>query len=61
LLKVQVTDSARGLTVHAQLGTLRKTPLRDAEEAAHLVLLSRREIEANEFQFAQKMKSGLFP
>jgi AcrR family transcriptional regulator len=39
---VQVTDFARGLTMRAQLGTPRKTLLRDAEEAADLVLLSRR-------------------
>ena len=37
----QVTDLARGLTMRAQLGTPRKTLLRDAEEAADLVLLSR--------------------
>jgi AcrR family transcriptional regulator len=39
----QVTDFARGLTMRAQLGTPRKTLLRDVEEAADLVLLSRRE------------------
>ena len=39
---IQVTDFARGLTMRAQLGTPRKTLLRDAEEAADLVLLSRR-------------------
>jgi AcrR family transcriptional regulator len=38
---IQVTDIARGLTMRAQLGTPRKTLLRDAEEAADLVLLSR--------------------
>ena len=38
----QVTDFARGLTMRAQLGTPRKTLLRDAEEAADLLLLSRR-------------------
>ena len=37
----QVTDLARGLTMRAQLGTPRKTLLRDAEEAADLVLLPR--------------------
>ena len=35
-------DFARGLTKRAQIGTPRKTLLRDAEEAADLVLLSRR-------------------
>ena len=39
---IQVTDFARGLTMRAQMGTPRKTLLRDAEEAADLVLLSRR-------------------
>jgi hypothetical protein len=38
---IQVTDFARGLTMRAQLGTPRKTLLRDAQEAADLVLLSR--------------------
>src|ERR1700748_95106 len=38
----QVTDLARGLTMRAQMGTPRKTLLRDAEEAADLVLMSRR-------------------
>ncbi len=36
---IQVTDLARGLTMRAQMGTPRKTLLRDAEEAAALVLL----------------------
>jgi AcrR family transcriptional regulator len=35
----QVTDLARGLTMRALIGTPRKTLLRDAEEAAILVLL----------------------
>ncbi len=35
----QVTDLARGLTMRAQMGTPRKTLLKDAEEAADLVLL----------------------
>ena len=39
---IQVTDFARGLTMRAQIGTPRKTLLKDAEEAADLVLLSRR-------------------
>ena len=39
---IQLTDFARGLTMRAQLGTPRKTLLRDAKEAADLVLLSRR-------------------
>lgn len=38
----QVTDLARGLTMRAQLGAPRKTLLKDAEEAADLVLQSRR-------------------
>ncbi len=38
---VQVTDFARGLTMRAQIGTPRKTLLRDAEEAADLLLLPR--------------------
>ena len=37
----QVIDLARGLTMRAQIGTPRKALLRDAEEAADLVLLSR--------------------
>ena len=36
---IQVTDFARGLTMRAQIGTPRRTLLRDAEEAAGLVLL----------------------
>jgi AcrR family transcriptional regulator len=38
----QVTDFARGLTMRALIGTPRKTLLKDAEEAADLVLLPRR-------------------
>jgi hypothetical protein len=38
----QVTDLARGLTMRAHLGTPRKMLLKDAEEAADLVLLARR-------------------
>ena len=38
---MQVTDFARGLTMRARIGTPRKTLLRDAEEAADLVLLPR--------------------
>jgi AcrR family transcriptional regulator len=37
----QVIDLARGLTMRALMGTPRKTLLKDAEEAADLVLLSR--------------------
>ena len=37
----QVTDLARGLTMRAQLGLPRKTLLKDAEEAADLVLQPR--------------------
>ena len=39
----QLTDFARGLTMRATVGTPRKTLLRDAEEAADLVLLPRPE------------------
>jgi AcrR family transcriptional regulator len=39
---IQVTDFARGLTMRAQIGAPRKTLVRDAEEAADLVLLPRR-------------------
>jgi AcrR family transcriptional regulator len=38
----QVTDLARGLTMRAQIGTPRKTLLKEAQEAAELVLLPRR-------------------
>src|SRR5271155_1286898 len=38
----QALDLGRGLTMRAQMGTSRKTLLRDAEEAADLVLLPRR-------------------
>ncbi len=38
---IQVADLARGLTVRAKMGTPRRTLLRDAEEAADLVLLPR--------------------
>src|SRR5271154_4650409 len=37
----QVIDLSKGLTMRAQMGTPRKTLLRDAEEAADLVLLPR--------------------
>ena len=40
----QLTDFARGLTMRAQIGTPRKTLLRDAEEAADLLLLPRLEV-----------------
>jgi len=39
---IQVTDLARGLTMRAQLGTPRKTLLKEAEDAAELVLLPQR-------------------
>ena len=39
---IQVTDFARGLTMRARIGTPRKSLLKDAEEAADLVLLQRR-------------------
>ena len=38
----QLIDLARGLKMRAQMGAPRKTLLRDAEEAADLLLLSRR-------------------
>ncbi len=38
----QVVDFARGLAMSAQIGTPRRTLLKDAKEAADLVLLSRR-------------------
>jgi len=38
----QVLDLSRGLTMRAQMGTPRKTLLKDAEEATDLVLLPRR-------------------
>ena len=38
----QLTDFARSLTMRAQIGTPRKTLLKDAEEAADLLLLPRR-------------------
>src|SRR5271165_615639 len=38
----QLIDLARGLAMRARIGTPRKTLLRDAEEAADLLLLSRR-------------------
>jgi AcrR family transcriptional regulator len=38
---IQVTDFARGLTMRAQIGTPRKTLLKEAEEASELVLLPR--------------------
>jgi AcrR family transcriptional regulator len=38
----QLVDFARGLTMRARIGAPRKTLLRDAEEAADLVLLPRR-------------------
>jgi AcrR family transcriptional regulator len=37
---MQVSDIARGLTMRARIGTPRNTLLKDAEEAADLVLLS---------------------
>jgi AcrR family transcriptional regulator len=45
----QVIDLSRGLTLRAQMGTPRKTLLRDAEEAADLVLLPRRGNAAPDF------------
>jgi len=44
----QVLDLSRGLTMRAQMGTPRKMLLRDAEEAADLVLLPRRAIAPTE-------------
>ncbi len=45
----QIIDFARALTMRAQIGTPRKTLLRDAEEAADLVLLPRRGNAAQDF------------
>src|ERR1700729_3108916 len=45
----QVMDFGRGLTMRAQMGTPRKRLLKDAEEAADLVLLPRRENSAQDF------------
>ena len=45
----QVLDLARGLTMRAQMGTPRKPLLKDAEEAADLVLLPRRGNAAQDF------------
>ena len=39
---IQVADFARGLTMRARIGTPRKTLLKDAQQAADLVLLPRR-------------------
>jgi AcrR family transcriptional regulator len=39
---IQATDFARGLTMRALIGTPRKTLLKDADEAADLVLMPRR-------------------
>ena len=39
---IQVTDFGRGLTMRARIGTPRKALLKDAEEAADLVLQPRR-------------------
>jgi len=41
---IQATDFARGLTMRALIGTPRRKLLKDAEEAADLVLMSRRQI-----------------
>jgi hypothetical protein len=43
---IQVTDLARGLTMRARIGTPRKTLLKDADEAADLVLLPRQAVNA---------------
>lgn len=45
---IQVIDLARGLTMRAQMGMPRTALLQDAEEAAELVLLPRRENWATE-------------
>ena len=45
----QVLDLGRGLTMRAQMGTPRKTLLKDAEEAADLVLLPRGGNAAQDF------------
>lgn len=45
---LQVTDLTRGLTMRAQMGASRKSLLKDADEAADLVILPRRGIAAQE-------------
>lgn len=54
---MQVTDFARGLTMRAQLGTPRKTLLKEAEEAADLVLLPARETDSRPSGGARKSRS----
>ncbi|HEY2028883.1 MAG TPA: TetR/AcrR family transcriptional regulator [Myxococcales bacterium] len=53
-----VIDLTRGLTMRAQMGTPRKTLLRDAEEAADLVVLLPREVSRGPSGSARKASTG---
>ena len=53
----QVVDLARGLTVRAKMGASRKTLLRDAEEAADLVLLPRAHGAAESRRRVKRLRS----
>ena len=52
----QVIDLSKGLTMRAQMGTPRKTLLRDAEEAADLVVLLPRETRRGSSGSARKAR-----
>jgi AcrR family transcriptional regulator len=52
---IQVTDFARGLTMRARIGTPRKTLLREAEEAADLVLQPRRKDKKTDNELTTSM------
>jgi hypothetical protein len=53
----QVIDLSKGLTMRAQMGTPRKTLLRDAEEAADLVVLLPRETSRGPSGSARKART----
>src|SRR4051812_31102770 len=53
----QVIDLSKGLTMRAQMGTPRKTLLRDAEEAADLVVLLPRETSRGPSGSARKVRT----
>ena len=53
----QVIDLSKGLTMRAQMGTPRKTLLRDAEEAADLVVLLPRETSRGSSGSARKVRT----
>jgi AcrR family transcriptional regulator len=53
----QVIDLSKGLTMRAQIGTQRKTLLRDAEEAADLVVLLPRETSRGPGGSARKART----